>query len=325
MSTELVPAFSGVLAAARRAEEQAAESEDPWVRADVQAERWLRSAKFVDSTREQYRRIWKSWRVWCDVLDVPPFEANRNDLELYTTALEKVGNPASKKPRPLSRRSVARHMAAISSYYKRAISDKKTDVNPVPPSDRPKVRRQSRQPHLTPDEIRALIAAADADGARSAALVALLVLACLRVSEALNAQIEHLTYESRVDFVWTNRKGDKGEKVPLPPEANRRVRAAIGGRKEGPILATSSGRPLDRKAAWETIRRLGRAAELSVEIGPHTLRHAYLTRGHEMKLAVADLQVAAGHESVDTTRGYDRSGFDPETHPSFLIAKDLLG
>jgi hypothetical protein len=36
-------------------------------------------------------------------------------------------------------------------------------------------------------------------------------------------------------------------------------------------------------------------------------------------IPVADLQGAAGHESVDTTRRYDRSRFDPERHPSFLM------
>lgn len=324
MANELVPAFYGVLAEYRRAEEQAAESDDPWVRSDAAANRWLRSPRFTDGTRDQYRRIWLSWRTWCEAIDVPPLEANRADLESYTMALEKIGNPAAKKARPLSRRSVARHMAAISSYYRRAISDRKTTLNPVPPEDRPKVNRKSRQPHLDPEEIRALIAAADADGPRSAALVALLVLGCLRVSEAISTRVEGMTYESRVHFVYVIRKGDNGEKVPIPPEAYVRVLAAIGTRREGTILATATGKPLDRKAAWETVRRLGRRAGLSVEIGPHTLRHAYLTRGHELNLPVARLQDAAGHQNVDTTRGYDRSGFDPENHPSFIIAKDLL-
>lgn len=317
---------AGSLAAARQAEQDALRADaDPWVRADAAAAQWLRNPRFSPGTKDQYRLIYMAWRVWCVGIDVPPLDARRSDLEAYTVALEKIGNPAAQKPRPLSRRSIARHMAAISSFYKRAISDELTDRNPVPPSDRPKISRRSRQPHLTPKEIRSLIAAADRHSPRSSALVALLVLACLRISEALNATVEDLTRESGTDFLWITRKGDKGEKVPLPPEAHARVAAAIAGRREGPILVTAGGKRLDRKAAWETVRRLGERAGIGTPIGPHTLRHAYITRGHEMQLPVADLQDAAGHSSVDTTRGYDRSQFDPGRHPSFKIARDLAG
>lgn len=316
------------LADARRAEQEAlTDDSDPWAQADAVMHMWLRSPRFGNGTRQQYRAIYRSWCTWCREIDVPPFSTKRSDLEAYTRFLEKVGNPAvaPERRKPMGRASVARHMAAISSYYKRAISEEVTERNPVPPTDRPKVRRQSRQPHLSPDELRALIRTADEDGPRSGALVALLVLACLRVSEALSATVDDVSRQSGVYMLWTTRKGQKTEQVPLPPEVWQRVSAAINGRREGPILVTSGGKPLDRAAAWKLIKRLGRKAGLSVEIGPHTLRHAYITRGHELSLPVADLQVAAGHESVDTTRGYDRSHLDPSRHPSFVIAKDLAG
>lgn len=323
---EVVPIYqSRALAIARQAEQDALNDDDPWVRADAQAGTWLRSPRFADGTRQQYAAIYQAWRAWCLLTEITPFNARRTDIDAYTRALEKIGNPAAKEPRPLARRSIARHMAALSSYYARAVDDGTTDRNPVPNRDRPKVSRESRQPHLTRDEDRALIAAADGDGSRSSALVALLLLACLRISEALSARIENLTRENGHHFIRITRKGDKEERVLLAPEAYERVRAAVGKRREGPIIATSTGRPMDRKAAWATIRKLGHAAGIGVPIGPHTLRHAYITRGHELQIPVADLQDAAGHESVDTTRGYDRSRFDLERHASFKIAADLAG
>jgi integrase/recombinase XerD len=315
----------GSLAAGRQAEQDALSGDDAWAKADAQATVWLRSPRFTEGTREQYAGIYTSWREWCLVTGITPFEAKRSDVEAYTLALEKAGNPAAKHPRPLARRSVARHMAGLSSYYKRALDDEATERNPVPTGGRPKTSNQSRQPHLTREENRSLLATADAAGVRSAALVALLLLACLRISEALSVRVEDLGYENGYDFIWVRRKGDKGERVILAPEASERVRAAIGNRREGTILATSSGKAWDRKAAWETIRRLGQEAGIRAAIGPHTLRHAYITRGHELQLPVADLQDAAGHESPDTTRRYDRSRFDPARHPSFAIARDLAG
>jgi integrase/recombinase XerD len=325
MSNELVPTGLRALAIARRAEEDAAQSDDPWIRADVQAARWLRSPRLMDSTRDQYRRIWEAWRTWCQLIDVPPLDATRTDLEAYTTMLEKVGNPAilEAKRRPLSRRSVGRHMAVVSSFYRRAISDKLTDLNPVPPGDRPKVSRKSKQPHLTVDELRAIIAVADRDPRRSV-LITLLVLACLRITEALRARVEDLSYEGGHHYLWVVRKGDQGEKVPLPPEAWSRISTLVGRRKSGFIVETASGKPVDRKAAFATVRRIGKHAGITAVIGPHTLRHAYITRGHELGIPVDRLQVAAGHSSVDTTRGYDRSHLDAASHPSFAIAEDLV-
>jgi integrase len=325
MSELVRPSLPGALAEARQTEQDALEGDDAWAKADAQAGVWLRSPRFADGTREQYAAIYHSWSRWCAATGIAPFEAKRSDVEAYTLALETVGNPAAAHPRPLARRSVARHMAGLSSYYSRAVDDEVTERNPVPTHGRPKVSRQSRQPHLTRSENQALLNVADRDGERSAALVALLLLACLRISEALAVQIEDLTRENGYDLIWVRRKGDKGERVVLAPEATARVRAAIGDRREGFILQTAGGRPLDRKAAWATIRRLGRTAGISVPIGPHTLRHAYITRGHELGIPVADLQDAAGHESPDTTRRYDRSRFDPARHPSFAIARDLAG
>lgn len=324
MELEIIPAFGGSLAEARQAVQDAFAGDDPWMRADALAYQWLKSPRFTDGTRDQYRRIYTSWRTWCTSIRTPPFDAKRTDLEDYTLALEKTGNPAVEHPKPMSRRSVARHMAALSSFYKRAIDEGLTERNPVPSSDRPKVSRQSRQPYLSPEQIRALIVEADKHD-RNSALVALLVLACLRISEALSVDIEDLTHEGGYEFLWVNRKGDKGERVLLVPEAHERISRVTAGRRSGPIIATATGRPLDRKTAWATVRKIGERAGISTAIGPHTLRHAYITRGHELQISVADLQDAAGHESVDTTRGYDRSRFDPTRHPSFQIARDLVG
>jgi site-specific recombinase XerD len=327
MTADLSPVYpASTLAAARQAEQEALTGDDGWAKADTQATVWLRSPRFTEGTREQYGAIYTSWREWCLQTGITPLEAKRSDVLAYALALEKIGNPAARRPRPLAKRSIARHLAGLSSYYTRAVDSEVTDRNPVPMLDRPRVPKTgSQQPHLTREENRALLAAADAAGRRTAALVALLMLACLRISEALTVQIEDLTHQNGDDFVKVRRKGDKTDRVVLAPEAAVRVRAAIGARRSGPILTTSTGRRLDRKAAWDIIRRLGQNAGITVPIGPHTLRHAYITRGIELELAIDGLRKAAGHESVVTTQGYDRSGYDRERHPSFQIARDLAG
>jgi integrase len=312
---------------ARQLEQDALSGEaGPWEQANAQADVWLRSPQFQPGTCEQYAAIYASWQAWCLATGITPFEAKRSDVASYTRALETVGNPIARHPRPLAKRTIARHLAGLSSYYTQAVDDEVAERNPVPKHSRPKVSsRSTRQPHLSRDENRALLATADADSTRSGALVALLLLACLRISEALGVQIDDLVHENGHDFIHVTRKGGNSDKVVLAPAAASRVRTAIGTRRQGPVLVTSAGKQMDRKAAWDTIRRLGRTAGISTPIGPHTLRHAYITRGHELQLPIADLQDAAGHASPITTRRYDRSGFDEDRHPSFKIARDLAG
>lgn len=320
---EVARARLAQLAASRHAEQEALHDEsDPWLRADTEMEIWLGSPDFLKGTRDQYRRVYMSWRTWCLLSGVSPFEALRSDVERYALALAEVGNPAAEHPRPLALRSLNRHLSALSSYYRRAVEDGCVEVNPVPQKRR-RLTRDSRQPGLKPEQLRDLIAAADAHSPRAAVLVSLMVLACLRVTEALTARIEDMSYDDGAHYLRVTRKGAKEQTVFLPPQVYRRVAAVTAGRREGPILLTTGSQPLDRKAAWVLIRSLGRQAGIAVPIGPHTLRHAYITRGHQLKVPIERLQDAAGHANVDTTRGYDRSKLSPKDHPSTRIADDL--
>lgn len=317
----------GPLAAVRQAEQDALGSDDPWEKANAMADIWLRSPRFAEGTREQYAGIYRSWTEWCYATGISPFEAKRSDVNAYAEALRVVGNPAARKPRPLAKRSILRHLAGLSSYYIRAIDAELTDRNPVPVLDRPKLpseKGSTRQPHLSREENRALLEAADRAGARTSALVSLLLLACLRISEALTAQIEDVTRQNGHDYLVVRRKGGDNDLIMLAPEVAERVRSAIGGRRRGFIIATASDRAMDRKAAWKMISSLGRVAGIPAAIGPHTLRHAYITRGHELGLPLADLQKAAGHANPVTTRHYDRSSLG-DRHPSLAIARDLAG
>ncbi len=46
---------------------------------------------------------------------------------------------------------------------------------------------------------------------------------------------------------------------------------------EGPIFLTPAGQRLDRHGAGRVVRSVARRAGLAMKIGPHTLRHAFIT------------------------------------------------
>ena len=109
------------------------------------------------------------------------------------------------------------------------------------------------------------------------ALISLLALNGLRVSEATGADIEHLGLERGHRTLTITRKGGKVVTIPLAPRTARTIDLATGERSEGPIFLTGDGRRLDRHGAGRIVRKVARRAGITKAVTPHTLRHAFIT------------------------------------------------
>lgn len=119
--------------------------------------------------------------------------------------------------------------------------------------------------------------AAGLGAAAEHALVSLLALNGLRVSEATGADIESLGTERGHRTMVITGKGGKVVTIPLAPRTARAIDLAIGERCEGAIFLTTDGRRLDRHGAGRIVRRVARRAGIAKKVGPHTLRHAFIT------------------------------------------------
>ena len=91
-----------------------------------------------------------------------------------------------------------------------------------------------------------MLVAAGLAGARDHALVSLLALNGLRVSEATGADIEALGLERGHRTLTILRKGAKIVVIPLAPRTARAIDLAVGERCEGPIFTGADGERLDR-------------------------------------------------------------------------------
>jgi integrase len=101
------------------------------------------------------------------------------------------------------------------------------------------------------------------------ALISLLALNGLRVSEATGADTEHLGLERGHRTLSITRKGGKVVTIPLAPRTAR----AIGERTGGPVFLAADGRRLDRHGGGRIVRKTARRSRIGKTVTPHTLRH----------------------------------------------------
>ena len=113
--------------------------------------------------------------------------------------------------------------------------------------------------------------------------------------------------------------------VPLAPRTARAIDLAVGERTEGPIFLGADGERLDRHAAARIVARLGRKAGIAKRVGPHTLRHAFITAALDAGVPLRDVQEAASHGDPRTTMRYDRARVSLNRHATYIVATFIAG
>jgi integrase/recombinase XerD len=128
------------------------------------------------------------------------------------------------------------------------------------------------------------------------ALVCLLGVLGLRITEATGLDIDDLGEEHGHRVVRVLGKGTKVVLVPMPPAVARAVDRAVAGRTEGPILTNREGRRMQRHSATRRLRQLQKIAGVRIaRMHPHMLRHTYVTKMLDAGVDLRDTQIAARH------------------------------
>src|ERR1019366_3268917 len=146
----------------------------------------------------------------------------------------------------------------VAGFYRYAVEEDLLDHSPAAHVRRPRLDYESRATGLDRNELGALLVAAGLGPVAEHALVSLLALNGLRVSETIGADIEALGLERGHRTLTILRKGGKTVTIPLAPRTARAVDLTIGERDSGPIFVTADGRRLDRHGASRIIRRVAR-------------------------------------------------------------------
>jgi integrase/recombinase XerD len=273
-------------------------------------------AGYTGLTRDAYALDLRQYASWCQQRHLRLFQARRADIECFARDLEARGR---------TRATITRRLCTIAGFYRYAVEEELLAHSPAAHVRRPRLDYESHASGLDRNELGALLVAAGLGAATEHALISLLALNGLRVSEAIGASIEALGTERGHRTLTITRKGGKLVTIPLAPRTARAIDLAIGDRCDGPIFLAADGRRLDRHGAARIVRRAAGRAGISKPVGPHTLRHAFITAALDAGVPLRDVQEAASHADPRTTIRYDRARGSLDRHATYIVAAYLAG
>ena len=201
-------------------------------------------------TREAYALDLRQFTAWCRVRFLALFAVRRADIESFARELEARGR---------ARATVTRRLSTIAGFFKYAVEEGLLDHSPAAHVRRPRVDYESHAAALDRNELGALLVAAGLGPPPEHALISLLALNGLRVSETTGADIEHLGLERGHRTLTITRKGGKVVTIPLAPRTARAIDLAIDERAGGagvPGCGRAAAGPA-RRCAVPATRRSG--------------------------------------------------------------------
>jgi integrase/recombinase XerD len=249
-------------------------------------------------TRDAYTLDLRQFTGWCTLHGLHLFAAKRVDIESFRGDMQAAGR---------ARATIARRLCTIAGFYRYAVEDELLDHSPAAHVRRPRLDYESHATALDRNELGALLVAAGLGSAQEHALISLLALNGLRISEALGADMTAMGSERGHRTLTIVRKGGKVVTIPLAPRTARSLDLAIGERLGGPIFRRADGQRLDRHGASRIVRRIAKRAGIAKPISPHILRHAFITAALDAGVPLRDVQEAASHADPRTTMRYDNS------------------
>lgn len=231
-----------------------------------------------------------------------------------------------KTERGMESTSVIRHLATTKVFFRWLESTGLIKENPADHLDRP-TKWKNLPDVLSPRQMKALVEAPkpdpDADPKapplhlRDRAMLELMYACGLRASEVADLRLKDL--HPTLGVITVTGKGNKQRLVPVGKPAKAaieqyladcRPRLVLGTGKtpkpdksEGRLLVSRSGKPLERVAVWQLVKKNAALAGLH-NVHPHMLRHSFATH---LLSGGADLRVVQdllGHADISTTQIY---------------------
>ncbi|MFO7597153.1 MAG: tyrosine recombinase XerC [Desulfocurvibacter africanus] len=231
-----------------------------------------------------------------------PEGVNRDDVRSFLAELHRMG---------VRKSSMSRKLSSLRTLFRYLRKSGLATGNPMAGVGNPK--QDKRHPKsLNVDQALAVMEAqvsAGPEGLRDLALAELLYGSGLRISEALDLNVDDIDPGSGILRVMG--KGRKERIVPLSDASVRRLKAYLVQRHAFPVepqeqalfLGSRGGR-LNRRQAARIVENMAGLAGLPQSISPHTLRHSFASHLLQSGADLRSVQELLGHKRLTTTQRY---------------------
>lgn len=216
----------------------------------------------------------------------------------------------------ISRRSVARKLAALKSFFKYLTREEIIELNPALSIKMP--RFEKKLPEFIPQEevdaIMRLPQVNTFEGLRDLAILELLYGTGMRLSELIDLKVSDLLLNE--DLVRVFGKGSKERIVPLGASAKQilekylEIRPQYVGKNVDTVFILKSGKRMYPVAVQRIIKKyLSNIPNLDKK-SPHVLRHSYATHLLNAGASIRVVKDLLGHENLSTTQVYTHLSID---------------
>ena len=151
-------------------------------------------AGYTGLSREAYALDLRQYTSWCQQHHVRLFGARHADIECFARELEAKGRAQA---------TVTRRLCTIAGFYRYAVEEELLEHSPAAHVRRPRIDYESHATGLDRNELGTMLVAAGLGTAVEHALISLLALNGLRVSEATGADIQALGTEHGHRTIYT--------------------------------------------------------------------------------------------------------------------------
>ncbi len=228
---------------------------------------------------------------------------------------------ASEQRRGLAKRSVARALSALRTFYRFLNATRGLEVNPARAARTPKLER-TLPTYLDRAEMEMLFADAEARAAaggfreaRDLAMLELFYATGMRLSELAGLNDPDVDLVS--DQVKVRGKGKKERLVPVGSHATSALRTYLrlrdrfgtaGGNR--PMFVNWRGRRITPRGVQLAMKRLFNTLARGKELHVHALRHSFATHLLDAGADLRSVQELLGHASLGTTQVYTHTSVE---------------
>lgn len=217
---------------------------------------------------------------------------------------------ARMKEKKLSKRSVARKMSTLRSFFKFLSREGYIRSNPATGLQTPKLEK--RLPiFLDTGQVVKLIESPDISdvyGLRDRAILETLYSSGIRVGELVSLNKDNVDFIGGVLKVYG--KGKKERLAPIGDRALRMMRNyleklnTVSIKEKKAVFINKSGRRVSDRAVRRIVEKYIRKTSLNEKISPHSLRHSFATHLLDKGADLRSVQELLGHANLSTTQIY---------------------